>query len=519
MLLTQGVLRSIALKPEATATLCKGRQRTFRELGERIQKLAGALQNLGMQRGDKVAIWSLNSDRYLESLLAVFWAGGVVVPVNYRWSSAEILFSLDEAEITILLVDESFRAAAEEIKAEAKTLQQLVYTGDAATPPGMYGYEELLDAAEPVDAADVAPTDLAGIFYTGGTTGFPKGVMLSHLNLWSSAMSVAMDGWCSTPDTVYLHIAPMFHLADLAASGAAIVNGATHSFQDVFDPLLIFERIQEDRATEALLVPTMIPMLLDHPEFKNYQLDSLRQIIYGGSPMSEGLLARTMLALPGVTFSQGYGMTELSPVCSVLRPEYHTSSGMKMGKMKSAGRPSFITEARIVDENDNEVSRGTVGEVVVRGPQVMLGYWKRPEETAEALRNGWMHTGDGAYMDEDGFIFLVDRLKDMIISGGENVYCGEVEGALSKHPAVGQSAVIGIPHEKWGEAVHAFIILKPDSTATQEEIIAHCNELIAGYKCPRSVKFVESLPLSGAGKIQKNVLREPYWKEEGRNIH
>jgi long-chain acyl-CoA synthetase len=192
---------------------------------------------------------------------------------------------------------------------------------------------------------------------------------------------------------------------------------------------------------------------------------------------------------------------------------------MKMGKMKSAGRPSFITEARIVDENDNEVSRGTVGEVVVRGPQVMLGYWKRPEETAEALRNGWMHTGDGAYMDEDGFIFLVDRLKDMIISGGENVYCGEVEGALSKHPAVGQSAVIGIPHEKWGEAVHAFIILKPDSTATQEEIIAHCNELIAGYKCPRSVKFVESLPLSGAGKIQKNVLREPYWKEEGRNIH
>jgi long-chain acyl-CoA synthetase len=332
-------------------------------------------------------------------------------------------------------------------------------------------------------------------------------------------MSVAMDGWCSTPDTVYLHIAPMFHLADLAATGAAIVNGACHSFQDVFDPVLVFERIQEDGVTEALLVPTMIPMLLDHPEFKNYQLDSLRQIIYGGSPMSEGLLARTMLALPGVTFSQGYGMTELSPVCSILTPEYHTSEGMKMGKMRSAGRPSFISEARIVDENDNEVPRGTVGEVVCRGPQVMMGYWKRPEETAHALRNGWMHTGDGGYMDEEGFIFLVDRLKDMIISGGENVYCGEVEQALSTHPAVAQPAVIGIPDKKWGETVHAVIILKPGCTATQEEIIAHCHELIAGYKCPHSVEFVNALPMSGAGKIQKNVLREPFWKDRSRGIH
>jgi len=263
----------------------------------------------------------------------------------------------------------------------------------------------LLEAADPVDAADVGPTDMAGIFYTGGTTGFPKGVMLSHLNLWSSAMSVAMDGWCSTSDTVLLHVAPMFHLADLAITGAAIVNGASHSFQDVFDPVAVFERITEDRVTEFLIVPTMIPMLLDHPEFKNYQLSSLRQIVYGASPMSEGLLARTMLALPGVTFSQGYGMTELSPVCSILRPEYHTPEGMKMGKMRSAGRPSFVSEARIVDENDNEVPRGTVGEVVCRGPQVMMGYWKRPEETAQALRNGWMHTGDGGYMDEEGLYF------------------------------------------------------------------------------------------------------------------
>jgi acyl-CoA synthetase (AMP-forming)/AMP-acid ligase II len=519
MLMTQGVLRSIAINPEATATLCKGRRRTFRELGERIQRVAGGLQDLGLQRGDRVAIWALNSDRYLESLLAVFWAGGVVVPVNYRWSSAEVLFSLDDAEVSILLVDEQFRSAAEEMKADAKTLQQLVYIGDSATPQGMSGYEDMLEAATPVAATNVDPTDMAGIFYTGGTTGFPKGVMLSHLNLWSSAMSVAMDGWCSTPDTVYFHVAPMFHLADLAATGAALIYGASHSFLDVFDPAAIFERIEQEQVTETLIVPTMIPMLLDHPEFKHAQLGSLRQISYGASPMSEGLLARTMLSMPDVKFTQGYGMTELSPVCCVLKPEYHTSEGLKLGKLRSAGRPTYIVEVRIVDEDDNEVSRGTVGEIVARGPNVMMGYWKRPEETAHALRNGWMHTGDGGYMDEDGFVFLVDRLKDMIISGGENVYCGEVEGALSKHPAVGQPAVIGIPDKKWGETVHAFIILKPGCTATQEEIIAHCHELIAGYKCPRSVAFVDALPLSGAGKIQKNVLREPFWKDCGRGIH
>jgi acyl-CoA synthetase (AMP-forming)/AMP-acid ligase II len=517
MLLSQGLKRSICLTPDSIATTCNGRKRTFRELGERVQKLAGALQNLGMQRGDRVGMWALNSDRYLEYLLAVNWGGGVLLPINYRWSNTEVLYSLEDAEPNIILVDENFRSAAEQIRDEATSLRELIYAGEGTTPQGMHDYEKILDAAAPVEEADLAPNDLAGIFYTGGTTGFPKGVMLSNLNLWSSSFCLAMDGWCP-PGTAYLHLAPMFHLADLAATYTNLINGGSHFFLGIFEPTAVFKLIEQEKVSGALLVPTMIQMLVDHPDIGNYQLNSLRQIIYGASPIPQGLLARTLSAFPEATFSQGYGMTELSPICAVLPAEYHTPEGIKLGKLHAAGRPSFITEVRIVDGDDNEVPRGTVGEIIARGPNVMQGYWKRPEQTAEALKNGWMHTGDGGYMDEDGFIFLVDRIKDMIISGGENVYSAEVESAISKHPAVAVSAVIGIPDKKWGETVHAVITLKPDLTATEEEIIEHCKGLIAGYKCPRSVEFSDALPITATGKLQKNELRKPYWENQERNI-
>lgn len=518
MLLTQGLMRSIILTPNATATLCKGRQRTFRELGERVKKLAGALQGIGLQRGDRVAIWAQNSDRYMESLLAVCWAGGVVVPVNYRWSGAEVRFSLNEAETSFLLVDDANRAAAEEIAAELETVTQKIYLGEEACPESMHDYESLLEAGKPVAVADVTPTDLAGIFYTGGTTGAPKGVMLTHLNIWSSAASLGVEGWFSSPDAVCLHVAPMFHLAEFGVMHAAILQGASHSFQGAFEPEAVLERIEQDGVTDILLVPSMIQMLLESPEFNRYDLTSLRQIYYGTAPMSGGLLENLKQALPEVALSQGYGMTELGPMISVLAPEWHTAAGVQSGKSRSAGRPTYISDVRIVDADDNELPRGSVGEIVVRGPQVMMGYWKRPEETAKALRNGGMHTGDGGYMDEDGFIYIVDRLKDMIISGGENVYCGEVERALCAHPAVTQAAVIGIPHDKWGESVHAVVLLTPGQNATEGGLIAHCRELIAGYKCPRSMEFVDAFPLSGLGKVQKNILREPYWKGQHRKI-
>jgi long-chain acyl-CoA synthetase len=276
--------------------------------------------------------------------------------------------------------------------------------------------------------------------------------------------------------------------------------------------------IEREKVTEVLLVPTMIQMLLDHPDFADYDLSSLNRILYGTSVISEGLLARAMLALPNTRFSQAYGMTEMGPVISTLGAEYHTPEGMKRGKLRSAGKPNCVVDVRIVDNQGDEVPCGTVGEVTAYGPNVMLGYWNRPDENTAALQKGWMHTGDGGYMDEEGFLFIVDRVKDVIISGGENVYSAEVENALGRHVGIAQSAVIGVPSERWGETVHAIIVLKPGAEVTGEEVMAHCHDLIAGYKCPRSVEFRESLPISGAGKIQKNELRKPFWEGRSRNI-
>jgi acyl-CoA synthetase (AMP-forming)/AMP-acid ligase II len=263
----------------------------------------------------------------------------------------------------------------------------------------------------------------------------------------------------------------------------------------------------------------MVQMLVDHPAMQQPRdLSALHTIAYGASPMSEAVVDRAMKALPGVGFIQAYGMTELSPLATLNPAWYHTAEGRTAGKLRSAGRASHCTEVKIVDAEGCEVPRGTVGEVIVRGPNVMQGYWNKPEQTAAALKNGWMHTGDGAYMDDDGFIFIADRLKDMIISGGENIYSAEVENALAQHPAVAACAVIGIPNDQWGESVHAVVVLKPNTGPEASELIDHCKALIAGYKCPRSVDFVAALPLSGAGKVLKTTLREPFWKGRTRNV-
>ncbi|MNM65624.1 Long-chain-fatty-acid--CoA ligase [compost metagenome] len=290
-----------------------------------------------------------------------------------------------------------------------------------------------------------------------------------------------------------------------------------------FTPQGMLEAISREGVNEILLAPTMIQMVLDwrdnNPQLAaQYDLSSIRIVGYGASTITQVLLDRACQAFPCAGFSQGYGMTELSPIATTLGPEYHTAEHQKTGKMYSAGKAACCTEVRIVDADDNEVPRGTVGEIAVKGPNVMLGYWKKPEATAEALRNGWMHTGDGGYMDQDGFVYVCDRLKDMIISGGENIYSAEVETAMASHPAVAQGAVIGIPSDRWGETVHAVIVLKPGATATPEEIIAHCRERIAGYKCPRSVEFRDALPLSSVGKVLKTELRKPFWENQKRNI-
>jgi len=514
MYLTQGLHRSLQQRPGAEAVREKGRSLTFAQYGDRVARLAAGLRALGVNDGDRVAMYSLNSGRYLEYFLAVPWAGAVLNPVNIRWSVAEVVYSFKDSGTSVLIVDDAFKDAGARAAAESQTVRHVIYAGDGPVPDGMLSYEALIEQHAPMTDAHRHGDDLAGIFYTGGTTGFPKGVMLSHANLISSSHSLLLNGSYSGSGR-YVHVMPMFHLADFAAFVGVTVSGATNVVVSSFDPGGLMETVACERVTEVVLAPTMIQMCLDWLDGNpgraaQLDLSSLVAFAYGASPMSQALLARARARFPKASFRQGYGMTELAPAACVLMPEYHTDEHAE-GKMRSVGQPMATLEVKIVDAEGNEVPRGTVGEIAARGPNVMLGYWNKPEETAKAIRNGWMHTGDGGYMDEDGFIYLVDRIKDMIISGGENVYSAEVENALASHPAVAQSAVIGVPHEKWGESVHAVIVLKPGASAEVDDIQAHCRERIASYKIPRSVEFRDALPMSGVGKVLKHELRKAYW--------
>jgi len=515
--LTQGLHRAVQQTPDRIATVFGKREQTYRHFGERVARLAAALRTLGMGSGDRVAMLALNSDRYLEYYFGTWWGGGAVNPVNFRWSAAEVAYSLDDCGTQILLVDDTFKGMVDELKKKCAALKTVVHVGDGDAPPGALSYESLLADTAPIPDAGRAGNDLAGVFYTGGTTGFPKGVTLSHENLAANALTALAEGLTHAEARALL-VAPMFHLAAGALMNGNAYAGATFVMAPTFTPAGTLQLLQDQKITHVLLVPTMIQMVADHPDAGRYDLGSVELVLYGASVISEAVLRRAMALFSNAGFAQAYGMTELAPIATILPPGYHTTEGPKAGKLRSAGRATMICEVRIVDAHGREVPRGTVGEVAVLGPGVMQGYWNKPELTANALRDGWMHTGDGAYMDDDGFIFVVDRLKDMIVTGGENVYSAEVENALAQHPAVGASAIVGIPSEQWGEAVHAVVVLKPGAQAAAEQLIAHCHTLIAGYKCPRSVEFRDALPLSGAGKVLKTELRKPFWAGRQRNV-
>lgn len=497
----------------APASVFDGRTTTWGEALDAAARIAGALQGMGVAPGDRVAVLSANSDKYMLLYLAIPWVGGVIVPMNSRWSAVENGFALDDCTPKLAFLSADVDAATAALFEKRGIL--VVWLSETPDRPGV-SWSKIL-AHDPIDEVGRAGDDLFGILYTGGTTGRSKGVMLSHAGLVGNCMTMRQIGIC--PDGArMLVVAPLFHLAAIAVTTMSMLANGAAVIMPAFDPVSTPDVIAAERVSDALLVPTMIQMILNTPGFDGAKLSNLRRIMYGASPMQEGTLDRIMAAAPHVDFYQCYGMTELSCTATILTPELHRGVHREQGRHRGAGLPIPGTEVRIEDADGNAMPVGEVGEVVVRGPGVMLGYWNQPDLTAAAVRGGWMHTGDGGRFDEHGVLYVVDRIKDMIVSGGENVYSAEVESAIALHPGVAQCAVIGVPDERWGERVHAIIVVRPGHSVGANDILEYCRPLIAGYKCPRSIVFMAALPLSPAGKVLKTELRAPYWAGRSRNV-
>ncbi|SMH54560.1 long-chain-fatty-acid--CoA ligase [Mesorhizobium australicum] len=517
MQITQFVRQAKTLNPQGTATIYEGRSRSWVEFAERNARMAGALRKLGLAAGEFVAVLSMNSDRYVELFYAIPHAGGCFAPMNVRWSKAENAYALRDCGATMLFVGTDFVEQAVDL-ARDFPLKAVIYMGEGDIPDGMLSYEELITATEPVEDAGRAGEDLYAVFYTGGTTGDPKGVAFTHQALAQASIAyLAMLP--DIEDLSFAYVGGFFHFSAANAALYITLSGGTHVVLPKFEPVAMMRAISEHRVTNAVMVPTMITMMLNHPDFDRYDLSSLRTLVYGGSPMPRELMAEASRKLPGWRFYQIYGMTETGGFATMLRWRDHIFDGPKAHRIGACGQPSPGVEIRIVDPAGNDLPRGQLGEIAMRSDYLMKEYLGKAEQTAVVLRDGWMFSGDAGYMDEDGYLYVADRVKDMIVTGGENVFSIEVERALYSHPAVMQAAVIGVPSQEWGEAVHGIVVLKSGQTATQAELIAHCRKHIGGYKCPKAITFRdEPLPVGPAGKVQKNVLREPFWAGRTKKI-
>ena len=508
--------RASRLNPDGVATRFLDRSQTWAELEHGISRLAAGLKKLPLDEGDQVGILSLNSDRYYASIFAISWAGFCMVPLNTRWALPENEYAVNDSDMRVLMFDDAFTEQVKVLLTDCQGLLTAIYMGEGDCPSWADSYTEFIHQNESITCSDRGGDDMAGIFYTGGTTGFPKGVMQSHRAIWASAVG-ALPGFEMSRDSVYMHVAPMFHMADFASGMGVTICCAENAIQQSFDPAKVVSGIAEWNITHIMLVPAMIKMILNHPDANSADLSSLQCLLYGGSAMPAATLRQCIELWPDVGLVQAYGQTELAPIATVLTAADHRMGG---DKLASAGKPTASSDIRIVDDAGNDCARGDSGEVVVRGPHTMIGYWNRPDETAAALQNGWVFTGDAGYFDEDGYLFIVDRVKDMIVTGGENVFTTEVENALISHAAVQDVAVIGIPDEEWGEAIHAIVILHENMAVSNSELIEHCRVLIAGYKLPKSISYrSEPMPLSGAGKVLKTELRQPYWEGRDRQVN
>ncbi|GAB3311621.1 AMP-binding protein [Epidermidibacterium keratini] len=494
MYLTAGLHKSLQLAPDATMLIDGEVRRSFGEVADRVARLAGALRSLGAQPGDRIGILSLNSAAYAEIVLACAWGGFVFAPINARWSVPEMQFQVDDAQIAICFTDNACAAAASRLTG----LRQLVSTAAEL--------DSLIASGEPIEDQRMGWDELAGLLYTGGTTGRAKGVMINARGILTSTYgSLASAGQPLVAER-FLHISPFYHLAALGSLLLQVQLGSTHILLPAFEIDAFLDTVSHEEVSATTLVPTMMHLVFTEALASGRSLPTLRRIGYGASPISEATLRLTMQAVPGVLLAQRYGMTELGPVATVLAPHDHDLE--RPDRLRSAGRAALHNEVRVVDPSDRPLPTGEVGEVVVRGANVMMGYWNLPEQTADTLRGGWMHTGDLGYFDDEGFLYVVDRVKDMIVTGGENVYSTEVEKALAAHPAVDQVAVVGVPDDDWGERVHAYVVLAGGESVDASALREFTGKQIAHYKVPKTIDFIDEMPLSPVGKILKRELRQ-----------
>ncbi len=505
--------------PENLAITCGTKELTYAEFNDRANRLANGLNRLGVRPGDNVAVLMYNCPEMLESMFACFKAGCGVIPINFRLHPREFAFIIDHSEAKVVIISSEFSEAMVDVHGDLPRVSDILTV--STVPEPFLAYERVLSAeSDQFEDVEVAPDDVAWLFYTSGTTGLPKGAMLTHRNLLAMTMNFYAD-MCPGfgPNDVALHAAPLSHGSGCYALpniGKAAANVILE--EKSFNPEQVLKTIESHHVTNMFAAPTMIKLLIDCPAIDKYDHSSLKALNYGGAPMLVDDLMQAMEKL-GPCLVQLYGQAESPMTITYLPHADHRLDGDsdRMRRLASAGMPRTDVEVRIVDSDDNEVPPGEMGEIVTRSDLVMRGYWRDPEATAETLRNGWLHTGDIGYVDDHGYLFLMDRSKDLIISGGENIYPREIEEVIVQHPAIREVAVIGVPDPVWGESIKAVVSLVPNREVTQGELIDFCTEHIARYKRPKSVDFVEELPKNNYGKIVKRELRAKYW--EGKASH
>ena len=508
MSITRSIHRGKHMYGDKIALSFADRRTSYGQLHDEIATCAGALANLDPCAGSSVGILSLNCDRAIIGFYGAMWAGKVPNYLNIRWSIFELSASVDDFVPSILLVDKMFLEMGLDLKARCSCVEHVILLEEQdELPPGVLSYTNALAQASPISDQSVGEHEMAFLNYTGGTTGKGKGVIHSH------ASHIATLGMCLSENLFTrgrtLMTMPLFHISGIGISNAALMAGNSLYILPAYDPVKVLQTLQDNEVEQAFMVPTMWQVLLHHADFPNHDLSALRYLRYGGSPIDETLMMELKAALPNVDCMQIYGQTEGLPV-SMLHDCDHTAQGVESGRTRSAGTICYGVELEIRDPEGNMLPPGDIGEITFAGPMLMLGYLNMPEKTAETLIDGRLHTGDAGFLTEDGYLHVVDRIKDMIITGGENVYSAEVETIIMQLAGVEQCALIGLADEKWGERVHAEVILKPGESLGEEDIITHCKTYLAGYKTPRSVAFVDAIPLTAVGKVDKVAIRDKF---------